>query len=348
MKASTTSILFALSISYTAFAADYAYVADIRTSLPEEGIFSLPFDENLEIHKPFDATVRRPEVFDSDGNPVKHFESGIGLSLDLWDFAREGETVSFQLDWQERKPTGWYAFPPEDPRGTVDRNDPNVVICDGGALPFAMDKNHPWNPAIALKRLPVFWERRSTGSFTGKLGEWIELAEPSGEAEASGIPALRIRKADPRPPRGGGVWIKSNPDQEMPKEAKATIIEYGTYGNLQETGISEEDGARSHMIIDQKHLVTTDRIPRTDGTAFGYRFLPEGYFAENRITFVTRCPDILGIDGTREVHFDRTIQETIVNPFIGWLVEPEDSPGTYVFQIWADGRLLCEKSFFLE
>jgi hypothetical protein len=196
-----------------------------------------------------------------------------------------------------------------------------------------------------LKRLPVFWERRSTGSFTGKLGEWIELAEPSGEAEASGIPALRIRKADRRPPRGGGVWIKSNPDQEMPKEAKATIIEYGTYGNLQETGISEEDGARSHMIIDQKHLVTTDRIPRTDGTAFGYRFLPEGYFAENRITFVTRCPDILGIDGTREVRFERTIQETIVNSIIGWLVEPEDSPGTYVFQIWADDLLLCEKSF---
>lgn len=348
MKLPIPTILLALSLSSTAFAADCAYVADIRTSLPEEGIFSLPFDENLEIHKPFDATVRRPEVLDSDGNPVKHFESGIGLSLDLWDFAREGETVSFQLDWQERKPTGWYAFPLESPWDTLDCNDPNVVVCGGGALPFAMNKNHPWNPAIALKRLPVFWERRSTGAFTGKLGEWIELAEPGGEAEASGIPALRIRKADRRPPRGGGVWIKSNPDQEMPKEAKATIIEYGIYGNLQETGISEEDGARTHMIIDQKHLVTTDRIPRTDGTAFGYRFRPEGYFAENRITFVTRCPDILGIDGTRELRSDRTIQETIVNPIIGWLVEPEDSPGTYVFQIWADGRLLCEKSFFLE
>ena len=32
----------------------------------------------------------------------------------------------------------------------------------------------------------------------------------------------------------------------MPKEPKATIIDYGTYGNLQETGISE-DGARTHM-----------------------------------------------------------------------------------------------------
>lgn len=63
---------------------------------------------------------------------------------------------------------------------------------------------------------------------------------------------------------------------------------------------------------------------------------------------MTRCPDILGIDGTREVRVDRTIQETIVNPIIGWLVEPEDSPGTYVFQIWADDLLLCEKSFFLE
>lgn len=346
MKLPIPTILLALSLFSTTFAADYAYVADIRTSLPEEGIFSLPFDENLEIHKPFDATVRRPEVFDSDGKtPLKHRESGIGLSLDLWDFAREGETVSFQLDWQERKPTGWYAFPPEDPRGTVDHNDPNVVICDGGALPSTMDKNHPWNPEIALQRLPVFWERRGTGFSTGKLGEWMELFESGGEAGR--IPALRIRKADPRPARGGGIWIKSNPDQEMPKEAKATIIEYGIYGDLQETGISE-DGARAHMIIDQKHLVTTDRIPRTDGTAFGYRFRPEGYFAENRITFVTRCPDILGIDGTREVRSDRTIQETIVNPIIGWLVEPEDSPGTYVFQIWADGRLLCEKSFFLE
>ena len=347
MKLPIPSLLLALALSFSAFAADYAYVADIRTSLPEDGIFTLPLDEKLEIHKPFDATVRRLEVLDSDGNPVKHFESGIGLSLDLRDFACEGETVSFRLDWQERKTTGWHAFPPEDPRGTLDYNDPNIVICDGASIPFKMNKNDQWNSAIALHRLPVFWERRSTEAFTGKLGEWIELAESGGAAEAPGIPALRIRKADPRPARGGGIWINSKPDQEMPKEPKATIIEYGTYGNLQETGISE-DGARSHMIIDQKHLMTTDRLPRIDGTAFGYRFLPEGYFEENRITFVTRCPDILGIDGTREVRFDHTIQETIVNPIIGWLVEPEDSPGTYVFQIWADGRLLCEKSFLLE
>lgn len=347
MKLPIPSMILALCLSSTAFAADGAYVADIRTSLPEDGILTLPLDENLELHKPFDATVRRPEVFDGK-TPVKHRESGIGLSLDLRDFACEGETVSFQLDWQERKPTGWHAFPLENPWDTFDRNDPNVVICDGGALPFTMNKNDPWNSTIVLHRLPVFWERRSTGFSTGKLGEWIELAESGGEAEAPGIPALRIRKAESRPVRRGGIWIKKTPGQGMPREATAEIIEYGIYGDLQETGISEEDGARTHMLIDQKHRTTTDRIPRTDGTAFGYRFLPEGHFEENRITFVTRCPDILGLDGTREVRFDRTLEETLVNPFIGWLVEPEDSPGTYVFQIWADGRLLCEKPFLLE
>ena len=340
------SILLALSLASTAFAADYAYVADIRTSLPEDGIFTLPLDEKLEIHKPFDATVRRPEVFDGK-TPVKHCERGIGLSLDLWAFACEGEAVSFRLDWQERKPTGWHAFPLKAPWDTLDCNDPDVVSCGGPYIPFKMDKNGQGPSTTVFYRLPVFWERRSTGSFTGKLGEWIELAESGNATESPGIPALRIRKADSRPVRGRGVWIKFKPDQKMPKEPKATIIDYGTYGNLQETGISE-DGARTHMIIDQKHLMTTDRIPRTDGTAFGYRFRPEGYFAENRITFVTHCPDILGIDGFREVRVDRTIQETLVNPIIGWLVEPEDSPGTYTFQIWADDRLLCEKSFLLE
>lgn len=146
---------------------------------------------------------------------------------------------------------------------------------------------------------------------------------------------------------GGGIRIKTKPGQEMPTEAKAEIIEYGIYDDLQETGISE-DGTHTHMLLDQKHLMTTDRIPRIDGTAFGYRFLPEGCFRENRITFVTHCPDILGREGTREERFDRTIEATSVNPFIGWIVEPEDAPGTYTFQIWADGRLLCEKSFLLE
>ena len=352
MKLSISSILLALSLTSTVFAAGYAYVADIRTSQPEDGILSLPLDGKLEIHTPFDATVRRPEGFDLDRNPLKHRESGIGLSLDLWEFACEGETVSFRLDWQERQPTGWHAFPLEYLWETLDRNDPDVVICDEASSPFKMDKNGQEPSATVFYRLPVFRERRiqspsDAGAFTGKLGEWIELAESGGEAEVPGIPALRIRKADSRPARRGGVWINSKPGQEMPKEPKAEIIEYGIYGNLQETGISE-DGTRSHMIIDQKHLTTTDRIPRIDGTAFGYRFLPEGYFEENRITFVTRCPDILGVDGTRELRFDLTIQETIVNPIIGWLVEPEDSPGTYVFQIWADGRLLCEKSFLLE
>ena len=147
--------------------------------------------------------------------------------------------------------------------------------------------------------------------------------------------------------RGGEIGIKTKPGQEMPTEAKAEIIEYGIYGDLQKAGISE-DGAHCHMLTGQKHLTTTDRIPRIDGTAFGYRFLPEGFFKENRMAFVAHCPDILGIDGTREVRFERTLEETFANPFIGWLVEPEDAPGTYTFQIWADGLLLCEKSFLLE
>ena len=165
------------------------------------------------------------------------------------------------------------------------------------------------------------------------LSSALAAATPAGD-EATGI-------------RGGEIWIKTKPDQERPTEAKAEITEYGIYGDLQETGISE-DGAHGHMLTGQKHLATTDRIPRIDGTAFGYRFLPEGCFKENRLVFVTHCPEILGIDGTREVRFELTLEETLANPFIGWLVEPEDAPGTYTFQIWADGHILCEKSFLLE
>ena len=67
----------------------------------------LPFDENHEIHKDFDATVRYVSASDPFGAPVDHEEAEIGFALDLTEFTREGNTLRFHMAVESRQITGW-------------------------------------------------------------------------------------------------------------------------------------------------------------------------------------------------------------------------------------------------
>ena len=98
------SILFSLSLAASALAADY--VADVRLEPTDEDFLTLPFNENHEIHKAPDATMRHPMAFE-DGRPVEYAESGLGLSVDLTEFGCDGENVCFKFALEMRELVGW-------------------------------------------------------------------------------------------------------------------------------------------------------------------------------------------------------------------------------------------------
>lgn len=67
----------------------------------------IPFDENGEVHKGFDATVRYVSECDPVGAPVGYAEEKIGISLDLTEFTRNGNTLRFNMAVESRQITGW-------------------------------------------------------------------------------------------------------------------------------------------------------------------------------------------------------------------------------------------------
>lgn len=164
MKLLIPSMLLALSLAASAFAADY--VADIRFGPSDEDILTLPFDENREIHKPSDATMRWPMTFEA-GQPVEYDECGLGLSLDLTEFECDGENVRFKYALEMRELAGWKTH----------------LEC---RLPAFLIRGFHSAPDSAPR--------------TGKLGEWIDFSSCGSndrESNNSGFcPSLRIRKAD--------------------------------------------------------------------------------------------------------------------------------------------------------
>ena len=161
MKFRIPAVLLALSLAASAFAADY--VADIRFGPSDGDVITLSFDENREIHKASDATMRYPVAF-GDGQPVEYDECGLGLSVDLTEFECDGKNVRFMCDLEMRELAGWKTY-------------------------------QEW-------RMPVISSRDFYSiPHTGKLGEWIGF--PSCGSDDTGLRySLRIRKAD-SPPEGG-------------------------------------------------------------------------------------------------------------------------------------------------
>lgn len=163
MKLLIPFILLSISLSAGVLTADY--VADVRFGPSDEDILTLPFDENHEIHKAPDATLRYPVAFE-DGQPVEHAESKLGLSLDLTEFECDGENVSYVLKFENVQFDKWQ------------------VIADGPAWRF------PTFRSISMHLHGI----------SGKLGEWIDYSssESNGcRSEDTGFrPSLRIRRAD--------------------------------------------------------------------------------------------------------------------------------------------------------
>ena len=104
-------------------------------------------------------------------------------------------------------------------------------------------------------------------------------------------------------------------------------------------------------LIGQKQIAETTNIPAHLGTAFGFRFQLDGRPRRDEIEFLIVPPkDNMPVDyPSKGFLFKRTMQETIVNPFIGYLIETNDlnSSGVWLMQIKCDDRVLCEKRFFL-
>ena len=77
--------------------------------MPDQGggwVF-IPFDENNEIHKGFDATVRYVSESNPVGAPVGYTEAEIGFSVALTDFTREGNTLRFNMTVESKQIIGW-------------------------------------------------------------------------------------------------------------------------------------------------------------------------------------------------------------------------------------------------
>lgn len=69
----------------------------------------IPLGENFEIHKGFDATIRYVSECDEIGFPSGYAEEGIGISLELTDFTRDGNTLSFNMAVECRQIAKWQA-----------------------------------------------------------------------------------------------------------------------------------------------------------------------------------------------------------------------------------------------
>ena len=130
-------------------------------------------------------------------------------------------------------------------------------------------------------------------------------------------------------------------------DVQAEIVEYGIYGNLEIVG-QAETGAQELKLVREDHLETTTHVPFEYGVSFGYRFRLSECSDAPVITFVVLVPPEEG--GARCYMFNRTYEETLANPFIGYRLD-SDGPmtcGTYSLSIWADERRLCEKNFEVE
>ena len=164
MKLLIPSILFSLSLAASALAADY--VADVRLEPTDEDFLTLPFNENHEIHKAPDATMRHPMAFEN-GRPVEYAESALGLSVDLTEFGCDGENVCFKFALEMRELVGWKT-------------------------------DQEWRMPVVSSR--AFYSTPASAPRTGKLGEWIDFSSCGSkgcESNDTGFhPSLRIRKAD--------------------------------------------------------------------------------------------------------------------------------------------------------
>lgn len=135
-------------------------------------------------------------------------------------------------------------------------------------------------------------------------------------------------------------------------EVTASITSYGLYSDLFFIDTNAVHGGfPMRTLIGQKQVAETTNVPARLGTAFGFRFQLDGQPRRDEIEFVIIPPkDSMSADyPSTGFSFKRTIQETIVNPFIGYLIETNDlhSSGAWLMQIKSDNRVLCEKRFFL-
>ena len=136
------------------------YCAALR--MPAWGSFVLiPFEDNLGLHKEFDATIRYVEAIDEVGAPIRYAEEGIGISVDVTDFTRDGDTFHFNISVVSRQITGWQPL--------------------GGA----------YQPIFQTK---TFRTTSDSGPISMPYGGSIELIPD--DAENSGIPTMRIAKIE--------------------------------------------------------------------------------------------------------------------------------------------------------
>lgn len=130
--------------------------------IPGWGSFVLiPFEDNLGLHRGFDATIRYVEAIDEVGAPIRYAEEGIGISVDVTDFTRDGDTFHFNISVVSRQIIGW------QPLGGV------------------------YHPIFQTK---TFRTTSDTGPISVHYGASVALIPD--DAENSGTPTMRIAKID--------------------------------------------------------------------------------------------------------------------------------------------------------
>ena len=121
----------------------------------------IPFEDTLGLHKGFDASIRYVEETDACGAPIRYAEEGIGISVDVTDFTRDGDTFHFNISVVSRQITGW----------------------------------QPWGEAFQpIFQTKTFRTTSDTGPISVHYGASIELIPD--DAGNSGIPTMCIAKIE--------------------------------------------------------------------------------------------------------------------------------------------------------
>ena len=137
---------------------------------------------------------------------------------------------------------------------------------------------------------------------------------------------------------------------------RTIITSYGTYEmSGGETTQEAGDTAAGHVHIAKgmKLVRTTDRVPRSKGTAFGYQFVVEGTPTGSHLPVVVsvRHPPFQrpGQEQSEQETWNQTV-EVGMPSYAGYSLDEEWKmvPGQWSVQVFHGPRLLAEKAFTVE
>jgi hypothetical protein len=140
--------------------------------------------------------------------------------------------------------------------------------------------------------------------------------------------------------------------QEKVHVTGAKITEVGIYQAQVKTDTTNSAGLKLQEIADVKLLKTTTNVPARLGVRFGFRYEILGAPTNASITLsmVAKHPPIKNpVTGKTTIWDSYQLRSWIGKTFTcnSLDTEPDLVPGKWTFEIWHEGKKLCEQSFLV-